>query len=135
RLVGRLMPFLRPYAWRIALAMLLLLATTGLALVQPLLVQQAIDRDISKGTTDDLWWIIGAYILVLVLMFVFRYVQALQMVIVAQKVMNDLRMKLFRHLQRMSIAFYDANPVGRLVTRLNHDIAAPGYVVTDGGGV
>jgi ATP-binding cassette subfamily B protein len=132
RLVGRLMPYLRPYGWRIVLAMGLLLATTGLALAQPFLVQQAIDRDIAKAQTDDLWWIIGLYLAVLVLMFSFRYVQSLQMVIVSQKVMNDLRMKLFRHLQRMSIAFYDANPVGRLVTRLTNDIAALDQLLTAG---
>jgi ATP-binding cassette subfamily B protein len=132
RLVGRLMPFMRPYAWRIGLAVVLLLATTGLALVQPFLVQQAIDRDIAKGETGDLWWIIGAYLIVLVFMFAFRYVQAVQMVIVSQKVMNGLRMRLFRHLQRMSIAFYDANPVGRLVTRLTNDIAALDQLLTAG---
>ncbi len=104
----------------------------ALTLAQPLLVQQAIDRDISKGETDDLWWIIALYLVVLALIFVFRYVQSLFMVIVSQKVMNDLRMQLFRHLQRMSIAFYDANPVGRLVTRLTNDIAALNELLTAG---
>ncbi len=132
RLVGRLMHYIRPYGWRVVTAILLLLATTGLALAQPLLVQQAIDRDISHGTADDLWWIIGLYLLVLTLIFSFRYVQSLFMVVVSQKVMNDLRLQLFRHLQRMSIAFYDANPVGRLVTRLTNDIGALNELLTAG---
>ncbi|MDP9236849.1 MAG: ABC transporter ATP-binding protein/permease [Chloroflexota bacterium] len=132
RLVNRLLPYMRPYAWRIATAFLLLLATTGLALLQPFLVQQAIDRDIAKHRTDDLWWIVSLYLAVLVLIFVSRYIQAYFMVIVSQKVMNDLRMKLFRHLQRMSIAFYDSNPVGRLVTRLTNDIAALDQLLTAG---
>jgi len=132
RLAGRLMHYMRPYRWRVIVALVLLLATTGLALVQPLLVQQAIDRDISKGTTGDLWWIIGLYLATLVLFFVFRYIQSLFMVIVSQKVMNDIRMQLFRHLQRMSIAFYDSNPVGRLVTRLTNDIAALNELLTAG---
>ena len=132
RLVRRFLPYLRPYAWRMALALALLLATTGLTLAQPLLVQQAIDRDIAKGTTNDLWWIVALYIGVLALTFVFRYVQSLQMVTVAQKVMNDLRLRLFRHLQRMSVAFFDANPVGRLVTRLTNDIAALNDLLTAG---
>ncbi|MHB8683029.1 MAG: ABC transporter ATP-binding protein, partial [Dehalococcoidia bacterium] len=100
--------------------------------VQPLLVQQAIDRDISKGVTTDLSWIAGLYLSVLALMFVFRYAQSVLMVLVSQKVMNDIRMKLFRHLQRMSIAFYDANPVGRLVTRLTNDIMALNDLLTAG---
>ncbi len=132
RLVKRLLHYMRPYRGRTVLAVVLLLATTALALSQPLLVQQAIDRDIAKAKTDDLWWIITLYLLVLALIFVFRYVQSLLMVIVSQKVMNDLRMQLFRHLQRMSIAFYDSNPVGRLVTRLTNDIAALNELLTAG---
>lgn len=132
RLVGRFLPYMRPYGWRVALALALLLATTALALAQPLLVQQAIDRDVAKGKTDSLPLIAGLYVAVLILGFIFRYVQAVQMVVVAQKVMNDLRLQLFRHLQRMSIAFYDGNPVGRLVTRLTNDIAALNELLTAG---
>ncbi|MHB8376021.1 MAG: ABC transporter ATP-binding protein [Dehalococcoidia bacterium] len=132
RLVARLMTHMRPYRWRVVLAIVLLLATTALQVVQPLLVQQAIDRDISKGVTTDLSWIAGLYLSVLALMFVFRYTQSVLMVLVSQKVMNDIRMKLFRHLQRMSIAFYDANPVGRLVTRLTNDIMALNDLLTAG---
>ncbi len=132
RLVGRLMEYMRPYAWRVIAAIFLLLATTGLALAQPLLIQQVIDRDIVNGTTDDLWWITLLYMAIVVLMFIFRYIQSMFMVLVSQKVMNDLRMKLFRHLQRMSIAFYDSNPVGRLVTRLTNDISALDQLLTAG---
>ena len=132
RLVNRLLPYLRPYAWRVATALVMLLVTTGLILVQPFLVQQAIDRDIAKRTTGDLWWIVTAYLGVLAAIFILRYIQSLFMVIVSQKVMNDLRMQLFRHLQRMSIAFYDSNPVGRLVTRLTNDIAALNELLTAG---
>ncbi|HYM15362.1 MAG TPA: ABC transporter ATP-binding protein, partial [Dehalococcoidia bacterium] len=132
RLVGRFLPYMRPYGWRVAAAILLLLATTGLQIAQPLLVQQAIDHDIAKGRTSGLPWIIAAYVGVLAFMFVFRYAQSLMMVVVAQKVMNDLRLRLFRHLQRMSIAFYDANPVGRLVTRLTNDITALNDLLTAG---
>ncbi len=131
-LVGRLMEYMRPYAWRVIGAILLLLATTGLALAQPLLIQQAIDRDVVDRTTDDLWWITLLYMAAVILMFVFRYIQSMFMVLVSQKVMNDLRMKLFRHLQRMSIAFYDSNPVGRLVTRLTNDISALDQLLTAG---
>jgi ATP-binding cassette subfamily B protein len=131
-LVGRLMGYLRPYRGRLFLALFLLLATTGLALAQPVLVQQAIDRDIARGETDDLWWIVSLFAATLVLIFAFRYAQALLMVNVSQRVMNDIRLKLFRHLQRMSIAFFDANPVGRLVTRLTNDIAALNELLTAG---
>lgn len=132
RLVGRLMEYLRPYRIRIFAAVFFLLATTALQLAQPILVQQAIDRDIVDRETGDLWWITLLFVSSLVLIFIFRYAQALLMVWVSQKVMNDIRLKLFRHLQRMSIAFYDANPVGRLVTRLTNDIAALNELLTAG---
>ncbi|MBF6600476.1 MAG: ABC transporter ATP-binding protein [Dehalococcoidia bacterium] len=132
RLVSRLWSHMRVHRLRVFLAVSLLLITTALQLAQPLLVQQAIDRDVAKGTTKDLWWIVTAYLAILVLMFVLRYVQSVQMVLVSQKVMNDIRLKLFRHLQRMSIAFYDANPVGRLVTRLTNDIVALDALLTAG---
>ncbi len=132
RLVGRLMGYIRPYGWRVVMSLVLLLVLTGLALVQPLLVKLAIDRDVAEGTTDDLWWIALVFLGVLVVSFVFRYAQSLLMVQVSQRVMNDLRLQLFRHLQRMSISFYDANPVGRLVTRLTNDIAALDQLLTAG---
>lgn len=132
QLVGRLMQYIRPYGWRVALAVVLLVFVTGLMLLQPVLVQQAIDRDVANGTTDDIWWIGGLYVVVLALLFVFRYGQSLLLVQVSQRVMNDIRLQLFRHLQRMSISFYDANPVGRLVTRLTNDIVALDQLLTAG---
>ncbi len=132
RLVGRLMGYMRPYRWHVGAAILALLLTTAIQLGQPLLIQQAIDRDIAKGTTGDLWWITALFVASLAAMFVLRYAQAMLMVFVAQKVMNDLRLKLFRHLGRMSIAFFDSNPVGRLVTRLTNDIAALNDLLTAG---
>jgi ATP-binding cassette subfamily B protein len=132
RLVGRLMTYIRPYRWLVISALILLLATTALTLIQPILIQQAIDRDIVRMETDDLWWITLAYLAALLLIFAFRYVQSVFMVMVSQRVMNDLRLQLFLHLQRMSIAFYDSNPVGRLVTRLTNDIAALDQLLTAG---
>jgi ATP-binding cassette subfamily B protein len=132
RLVGRLSHYLRPYRGRIVLAVVMLFAITGFQLLQPVLIQQAIDRDIAHGQVDDLWWITALYVGSMIVMFVLRYAQSVIMVLVSQKVMNDLRMQLFRHLQRMSIAFYDANPVGRLVTRLTNDISALNELLTAG---
>jgi ATP-binding cassette subfamily B protein len=132
RLVRMFLPYLRPYRGQIVTAIVLLLVTTVLMLAQPILVQQAIDRDVVKGETDDLLWIGGIYAATLVFMFVFRYWQSIAMVLVSQRVMNDLRMQLFRHIQKMSIAFFDANPVGRLVTRLTNDIAALNELLTAG---
>ena len=119
--------------WRVALALVLLLATTALdarcsrssCSRRSTATSRRARRTACRGSP-------ACTSAVLIVGFVFRYVQALQMVVVAQKVMNDLRLQLFRHLQRMSIAFYDANPVGRLVTRLTNDIAALNELLTAG---
>jgi ATP-binding cassette subfamily B protein len=132
RLVRRLFHYVRPYASWVVLATLLLMVATGLTLLQPFLVQQAIDRDVAKGETDDLWWIASIYVAVLALLFVLRYSQSMLMVVASQRIMNDIRLQVFRHLQRMSIAFYDSNPVGRLVTRLTNDIVALDQLLTAG---
>jgi ATP-binding cassette subfamily B protein len=123
---------MRPYRGRTFVALFLLLATTALNLAGPFLVRFAIDLDVKKGETDDLWWIATLFMVTLALIFVFRYAESLIMVDLSQKVMNDIRLKLFRHLQRMSISFFDANPVGRLVTRLTNDIAALNELLTAG---
>ena len=131
-LMGRLWSHMRAFKWLVTLAIVLLLGTTAMKIGQPFLVQQAIDRDIKHSTTGDLWWIALLYLASLLLIFIFTYIQSIVMVSVAQKVMNDIRLKLFRHLQRMSIAFYDSNPVGRLVTRLTNDIMALNELLTAG---
>jgi ATP-binding cassette subfamily B protein len=132
RLVGRLLTYIRPYRWGFIGAIVLLLGATALQIAQPFLIRLAIDLDVVNGETDDLWWISSLFVLSLALLFVFRYAQSVLMVTVSQKVMNDIRLQLFRHLQRMSIAFYDANPVGRLVTRLTNDIVALNDLLTAG---
>src|SRR5207247_10935796 len=92
RLVKRFLPYMRPYGWRVILAVVLLLGTTVLILAQPVLIQQAIDRDIRHGTTSDLSWITSLYVVTLVLMFAFTYVQSVLMVVVGLPLMNELRL-------------------------------------------
>ena len=65
-------------------------------------------------------------------MFSLRYVQSVLMNYVGQRVMTDLRMEIFSHLQRMSIAFFDRNPVGRLVTRLTNDVSTLEQLISQG---
>jgi ATP-binding cassette subfamily B protein len=132
RIVRRLSRYLRPYTWLVALAVVLLLTVAGLEVVGPLILREAIDNQIGKNTTSELPRLVALYAGVLVAIFAIRYAQAVLMNYVGQRVMMDLRMQLFSHLQRMSIAFFDRNPVGRLVTRLTNDISTLEQLLSQG---
>ncbi|TAK81158.1 MAG: ABC transporter ATP-binding protein [Dehalococcoidia bacterium] len=116
----------------LAIAGVLMLAVAGLELVPTLIVRHAIDEQIGKGRTDRLPVLAAGYTAALLASFVIRYGQAYLMAWVGQRVVVDLRMELFRHLQRMSISFFDRNPVGRLVVRLTGDVQQIEAVISQG---
>jgi ATP-binding cassette subfamily B protein len=122
RLLRRLLGYLRPYRGLTALAVLLLLAGAGLALVGPVLTQRALDVAIPARDTGLLATLAMLFLAALVLEFVVEYGQTLLTTYLGQRVMYDLRMQIFAHLQRLSISYFDRNPVGRLMTRVTSDV-------------
>ena len=122
RLLRRLLVYLRPYHGLTTLAVLLLLAGACLALVGPALTQRALDVAIREKDTGLLGTLAALFLAALVLEFVVEYGQTLLTTYIGQRVMYDLRMQIFGHLQRLSISFYDRNPVGRLMTRVTSDV-------------
>ncbi|HXH22892.1 MAG TPA: ABC transporter ATP-binding protein [Dehalococcoidia bacterium] len=132
RIARRLAAYLRPYIMPIAVSVVLLIGVSAAEIVGPLILKEAIDGQILKGRTDRLGLLVLLYIGSLAAIFVMRYAQAVLMAYVGQSVMMDMRVQLFSHLQRMSIAFFDRNPVGRLVTRLTNDIATLEMVISQG---
>ncbi len=122
KLTRRLLGYLRPYRGLVALAIVLLLTTAGLALVGPRLTQQALDVAVPRHDLGLLGTLTALYLLALVLEFLFEYGQALLTAYIGQRVMHDLRMQIFTHLQRLSIPYFDRNPVGRLMTRVTSDV-------------
>ncbi len=121
-LARRLLGYLRPYRGAAALAGLLLLAMSGLALVGPSLTQRALDVAIPQGDLAMLGTLAALYVGALLLEFLCEYGQALLTAWIGQRVMADLRLQVFAKLQRLSIPFYDRNPVGRLMTRVTSDV-------------
>ena len=121
-LLRRLVGYLRPYRGLTAVAVLLLLAGAGLALVGPLLTQRALDTAVPGRDSGLLATLALLLIGSLVLEFLADYTQALLTTHIGQRVMYDLRLRLFAHLQRLGIPFYDRNPVGRLMTRVTSDV-------------
>jgi ATP-binding cassette subfamily B protein len=122
RLLRRLLAYLHPYRGLTALAVVLLLAGAGLALVGPILTQRALDVAIPARDTGLLGTLALLFLAALLLEFLVEYGQTLVTTYLGQRVMYDLRMQIFGHLQRLSISFFDRNPVGRLMTRVTSDV-------------
>jgi len=122
RLMRRLLRYLRPHRRAVLVAFVALLAHSGLQLVQPLLTKIAIDDYIATGDLDGVATIGLVFLLVLVLSFGFEYLETWTMQMTGQRIMYDLRLEIFRHLQRLGLRFYDRNPVGRLMTRVTSDV-------------
>jgi ATP-binding cassette subfamily B protein len=121
-LLRRLLVYIRPYRGLTAVAVLLLLAGAGLALVGPALTQRALDVAIPQRDIGLLGTLAALFLAALVLDFFVEYGQTLLTAYIGQRVMYDLRMQIFRHLQRLSISYFDRNPVGRLMTRVTSDV-------------
>jgi ATP-binding cassette subfamily B protein len=132
-LMRRLMQYLRPYRWRVVLALALVAVVTPLELAPPGLFQIAIDRYFTlaiKGAipTSAAWrgveLISVVFLLVLLFDFLAQYIQIRIMQRVGQQTMYDMRREIFAHLQRLPMGYFDRNPVGRLVTRVTTDVDA-----------
>jgi ATP-binding cassette subfamily B protein len=132
RLVRRLATFVKPYWRRLALAVFLLLGAALTELVPPLLVQRAIDGPIAARQLDGLWPIFALFVTALLLTFAMRYAHNYIIQSIGQQVMVDLRVRLFRHIQQLSLAFFDRNPVGRLLTRITNDVDSLNEFLTQG---
>ena len=132
RLMRRLLQYLRPY-WRSAIAALVAIVIGGAAsLVQPYLIKVAIDRYIAARRLTGLDRLALVYLAVLVIAFAAEYAQTWTMQLTGQRIMFDLRMAIYRHLQRLDLRYYDRNPVGRLMTRVTSDVDVINDLFTSG---
>jgi len=132
RLVRRFAVYLRPYKWQVILALLLVLGTSAADLAGPFLTKIAIDNYIAVNNLSDLWLILVLFLVTLLFGFGLRYSQTYLMNVVGQRVMYDMRVAVFSHIQRLPLAFFDRNPVGRLMSRLTSDIDALNELLTNG---
>src|SRR5579862_8979754 len=132
RLMRRLVAYLRPYWRQVALALVAIIAGAGAQLAQPYLIKTAIDRHIAAGRLAGLERLAALYLLILIGAFAAEYVQTWTMQLTGQRIMFDLRMALYGHLQRLDVKDYDHNPVGRLMTRVTSDVDVLNDLVTSG---
>jgi len=143
RLMGRLLRYVRPYRRVVAWAIAFLLAASASDLAGPLLYRIAIDRYIAPHTAGTqtpgpaadirgLAGIAALYLAILGAGFAARWLQSNLMQYVGQRVMADLRVEMFDHLQTLSMGFFSRTPIGRLVTRLTNDVDALNELITSG---
>ncbi len=146
RLMRRLLTYLRPYKWHVVVALAAIILKSGLDVLGPFLTKIAIDKYLAKSPNSHSWigdrlsaapltgiaQIGGLYVGILVFTFALEFIQTYLMQWTGQKVMFDLRRQIFRHLQHIHVAFFDKNPVGRLVTRVTTDVDALNEMFTAG---
>jgi ABC-type multidrug transport system fused ATPase/permease subunit len=121
----------RPYKLRTALAVASLLGATAVALAPPYLVGRTVD-EVRHGQTSKLGWFVVAFVAAGVLGILFTYAQTYFTGWTGERMLADLRDELFRHLQRLSLGFYERNRAGVIISRLTNDVEALDQLVTDG---
>src|SRR6184192_2891123 len=132
-LMRRLLKYMKPYRWRVGLALALVAVVTPLELAPPAIFQKAIDGYLVPAMNQAFpeskaWmgviWLSLLFLAVLSFDFLAQYIQIRIMQRVGQQTMYDMRREIFGHLQRLPMSYFDRNPVGRLVTRVTTDVDA-----------
>jgi ATP-binding cassette subfamily B protein len=128
----RLLKYLKPYVRFLVPALILTLALNLLGVLQPKFTQYAIDWHILPRRLDGLSLLVVLYFGSQLFRFIFSYFQSILLNSVGQYVMFDMRRELYDKLQHQEIAYYDRNPVGRIMTRLTTDVDALNELFTQG---
>ena len=159
RLMRRLSRYVRPYWLQAVIASLAVILKSLCDVMGPIFFMVAIDRYLSPSSesldasralahwmamrsplgkvlphdpAQGITMLAAIYLATLLLAYLFQFIQVYLMQWTGQKIMFDLRREIFRHMQRMHVGFFDAHPVGRLVTRLTSDVDAVNDMFTDG---
>jgi ATP-binding cassette subfamily B protein len=122
RLMRRLLTYLWPYRLYVVAALASIICNSVLQLAQPYLMKIAIDRHIATADLRGLDRIALGFLAILVASFALEYLQTWILQMTGQRIMYDIRMQIYAHLQRLDLQFYDRNPVGRLMTRVTTDV-------------
>ena len=132
RLMRRLLVYLRPYRAYALGALVAIIANSVLQLAQPYLMKLAIDRFIPARDMAGVNQIALVYLGVIISGFCLEFTQTWLLQTTGQRIMFDMRMEIYRHLQRLDLRFYDRNPVGRLMTRVTTDVDVINDLFTSG---
>ena len=132
QILNRLFKYLRPYKRQFVSVVLLTIALAVLTPIRPYLIQQTIDIDLSirnfRGVVNMIFVMVGLLIVQTYLQYVHTYLSSW----LGQSVIRDLRIKLFDHIQKLQLKFFDQTPIGKLVTRNVSDIETLSQVFSEG---
>lgn len=131
-LMKRLLSYTKPYIKLIVFGIFLTLLASFLQLAGPYLTKIAIDDHIRQNDLSGLYVILMIYVVVLIFLFTTQYFQIYITQYFGQKLIYDIRSKVFSHVQSLSLRFFDKNPVGRLMTRVTSDIESLNQLFTQG---
>ena len=132
RKVRWMLGLLKPYRARVALMFVALLIATGAALAPPYLAGRAVDDGIQAGDASALTVIVIIFLITAAILWAATYAQTYLVGWVGQRALQDLRERIYSHLQAMSIGFYTRNRPGVLISRMTNDVQALDQLVTDG---
>jgi ATP-binding cassette subfamily B multidrug efflux pump len=119
-----LLPFLKEHRLPLSVCFLLLLCATGLSLYWPILLKKGVDVDIASGNTRGLLQTAVIIALIQVATLLLQYFQRVKLEIIGQNIMLDLKSRVFSHILSLKVSFFDKNPVGRLMARVESDAEA-----------
>ena len=132
RVTMRMLGYLKPYWKMSAVALVLTFLANILMNLQPYFTKLAIDDFITPQRTEGIWLFSLAFFGLFLFRFIFNYIQEILLNVVGQKVMFDLRTEIYTKLQNQEVAYYDKNPVGRIITRITGDVDALNELFTSG---
>jgi ABC-type multidrug transport system fused ATPase/permease subunit len=132
RRLRHLFSLLGPYRGRVILMLVSLTVATGAALAPPYLAGRAIDDGIRNADTGALTVILVLFVVAALVNWGATYAQTYLINWVGQRALQDLRIELFQHLQRLSVGFYGRNKTGVLISRITNDVQALDQLVTEG---
>jgi ABC-type multidrug transport system fused ATPase/permease subunit len=132
RRLGTLARLTAPYRTRTTLSIFSLVLATATALAPPFLSKYAIEDGIRRQDLGALWVIVAIFLLAGLANWGMSYLQTYLTGWVGERILADLRVKLFRHLQRLSLGYFERNRAGVIISRLTNDVEALDQLVTDG---
>ena len=127
----RILRLFAPYRGRLGAVLALIVLSAGLGMATPFLLREVLDTAIPQADTTLLSWLVGGMIAVAVITGALGVVQTYMSTVVGQRVMHDLRTAVYRHLQRMSLAFFTRTRTGEVQARIASDIGGIQQVVTE----
>jgi ATP-binding cassette subfamily B protein len=116
--------FLSPYKWQMAVILALMFIVSGLTLLLPYLIKQAVDGPITTGNLDELIPLGVAYLVIIAVIFAVRFAYIYWLQTIGQNALVAIRQELFEHIVKQDLNYFHKTPVGKIVARMSNDIEA-----------